>query len=478
MIKSALLAFSMTLAASAPSVMAAEKAVSLDQLLKQVEQGRISEVRDNKKREARFLAQRNTQKKQLADAKKTRIAKEKESARLEKLFEENERLLTEKQRQLKDRMGNLTELFGHLTSSSGDLRSVVENSLTSVQYPGREQFLDELIDKMNGSERLPSIAEVERLWFEIQREMTESGRIASFDTTVVTPGGDKATQKVVRIGSFNVINEQGEYLTYENGTLSVLARQPSGSYQDWGRDLGAATAGLSPFGIDPTGPSGGSYLAALIDSPDLRERWEQGGIIGYIITGVGVFALLLGLFRLMVLSTTALKVKGQLKSDSASSSNPLGRVLKVYEDNPETDPETLELKLSEAVIREVPKIESGLNLLKIISAVAPLLGLLGTVTGMIITFQAITIHGAGDPQAMAGGISGALVTTVLGLVVAIPTVLLHTIVNSRAKNIINIIVEQSTGIVAQRTEQYREKLKAAAQKRAAARKAAGVPAGA
>jgi len=104
------------------------------------------------------------------------------------------------------------------------------------------------------------------------------------------------------------------------------------------------------------------------------------------------------------------------------------------------------------ILKETPRLERSLNLLKIIAAVAPLLGLLGTVTGMIITFQAITIFGAGDPKAMAGGISGALVTTVLGLIVAIPTVLLHTFVSGRAKKILHVLDEQSTGIIAEHTE--------------------------
>ena len=115
-------------------------------------------------------------------------------------------------------------------------------------------------------------------------------------------------------------------------------------------------------------------------------------------------------------------------------------------------PATLELKLAEAVLSEPPKLEQGLTLLKIIAAVAPLMGLLGTVTGMIITFQAITIFGAGDPKAMAGGISSALVTTVLGLLVAIPTVLLHTVVNGRSQRIIHVLNEQATGIVAEHSE--------------------------
>jgi biopolymer transport protein ExbB len=86
--------------------------------------------------------------------------------------------------------------------------------------------------------------------------------------------------------------------------------------------------------------------------------------------------------------------------------------------------------------------------------VAPLMGLLGTVTGMIQTFQVITLYGAGDPKMMAGGISQALITTVLGLVVAIPMVLIHTLVGGQSRKIINIINSQSAGIVAQHSERH------------------------
>jgi len=231
-----------------------------------------------------------------------------------------------------------------------------------------------------------------------------------------------------------------------------LPRQPSGPYTGWAADLASSTSGLNSFGVDPTGPTGGSFLAAIIDTPTLEERWHQGGYIGYAITAVGIFAFILAIYLMLVLTMVGGKVSSQLKSEKANDNNPLGRVLKIHEDNPTMDTETLELKLSEGVLRETPKLESGLTLLKIIAAVAPLMGLLGTVTGMIITFQAITIFGAGDPKAMAGGISGALITTVLGLLVAIPTVLLHTVVNGRAQRIIHVLDEQTTGIIAEHTE--------------------------
>ena len=454
-LKAAVLAVCGTMALVAGPAMAADdEAVSLDQLLRMVEQGRISDGKEARAREQRFAAAKAEQAAMLSKAKQTLANEEKRSSDLEKTFEENEAVLTEKQRQLKERLGTLTELFGHLTSTAGDMRSNFQNSLISVQYPNREQFVDDLIAKMSGAEELPSIEEIERMWFEIQREMTESGKVVKFSTTVTTADGQKQEQQVVRVGTFNLVNADGEYLQYvpETGAVQVLARQPSGPYMSWAEDLASASSGMSAFGVDPTGPTGGSYLAALIDSPTLTERWHQGGVVGYVITAVGFLALLIAIWRLVVLTLEDMKVGKQLKSSSANTNNSLGRVLKVHEDNPSMDSETLELKLSEAVLKETPRLENSLNLLKIIAAVAPLLGLLGTVTGMIITFQAITIFGAGDPKAMAGGISGALVTTVLGLIVAIPTVLLHTFVSGRAKKILHILDEQSTGLIAEHTE--------------------------
>jgi biopolymer transport protein ExbB len=450
--KAAVLAFGGMIAVAAMPAMA-EDAKSLDELLKMVRQGYATDARENKEREQRFVAARYDQQKTLDEAKRTLAAEEKRSSDLEKSFEANETVITERQRTLKERLGTLTELFGHLTSTAGDLRSNFLSSLVSIQFPQREQFIDDLIAKMAGAEELPSIEEIERVGFELQREMTESGRVVKFRTTVTSAGGEKSEQDVVRVGTFNAVNTEGEYLQYiaENGTLAVLSRQPT-RYMDWAEDLANATSGMHPFGVDPTGPTGGSYLAALIDSPTLTERWHQGGVVGYVITAVGALALLIAFWRLVVLTLEDMKVNSQLKTKKANSNNSLGRVLKIHEDNPSMHPETLELKLSEAILKETPRLENSLNLLKIIAAVAPLLGLLGTVTGMIITFQAITIFGAGDPKAMAGGISGALVTTVLGLVVAIPTVLLHTFVSGRAKKIIHVLDQQTTGIIAEHTE--------------------------
>ncbi|MFK8019630.1 MAG: MotA/TolQ/ExbB proton channel family protein [Pseudomonadales bacterium] len=437
--------------ATTGTVNAQDKPRSLDQLLRLVQQGKTSEARQNGKREAEFKQAKNRQAALLSQAKQTRVNEENRSTRLERSFEENEVSVATKQAALKEKLGSLTELFGHITSASGDLRANLETSLTSVQYPGREVFLDGLVEKMSGNDKLPSIEEIERLWFELQREAVETGRIVKFSTEVSKPNGDTTTTDVVRVGSFNIVSSDGQYLKFDKGTLEELPRQP-GEFNGAAASLASASTGLHEFGVDPTGPSGGSYLSALIDSPTMVERWHQGGTVGYIITAVGAFALIIAIWRLIVLATVGAKVSSQVKSSSPNKNNPLGRVLSVQQENPSANAETLELKLNEAVLKETPALENSLTLLKIIAAVAPLLGLLGTVTGMILTFQAITIFGAGDPKAMAGGISSALVTTVLGLCVAIPTLLLHTVVNGRSKKIMHILEEQSAGMIAKQEE--------------------------
>ena len=427
-------------------------AQNMSELLDLVKQGRSRADGENRAREQRFAQDKANQQSELNRAERERAAEERRSARLEKKFEDNELLIAAKQEQLKERLGSLSELFGHLTAASGDLASNIEVSLVSSEFPSREGFLQDLIAKMSGTDQLPQIEEIETVWYEMLNEITQQGVVSRFTADVATPSGEIAQREVVRVGAFNIIDVNGNYLSYGNEKLAELPRQPSGGAVGAAAALADATSGLRQFGIDPTGPTGGSFLAAIIDTPTLEERWHQGGYVGYAITAVGVFAFLLAIVRVIMLTMMGAAVNSQLKSGEAKDNNPLGRVLLVSQENPNIDTETLELKMAEAVLRETPKLEAGLTLLKIIAAVAPLMGLLGTVTGMIITFQAITIFGAGDPKAMAGGISSALITTVLGLLVAIPTVLLHTVVNGRAQKVIHILNEQATGIVAERAE--------------------------
>jgi biopolymer transport protein ExbB len=426
----------------------ANEAKTLDELLELIQSAKISETAEYRNREAEFKRDQRKQSQLLSSAKNTKAAEERRSDRLEQIIRDNDIKLAALREQRDKRLGSLKELFGHLTGAAGDIRAKLNQSIVSAQIPGRTDFLDELIDKMSSDTRLPSIEDIEKLWYEQQREMVESGRVVKFNRSVLRANGQPEEMEVVRVGTYNLLAD-GMYLEYspESGLVSELTRQPSG-YSGGAEDLQDASSGFTKVGLDPTGPLGGGLLAALINAPTMVERWHFGGIVGYVITAVFAFAIALAVWRFFVLFGMSKAVKAQLQTQVADDSNPLGRVLKVAADNPGLDAESLELKLHEAVLKERPSIESGLNLLKIIAMVAPLLGLLGTVTGMIITFQMITLFGAGDPKAMAGGISQALITTVLGLVVAIPTVLMHTLVNGKAQGILHVLEEQSAGIVA------------------------------
>lgn len=428
----------------------ADEVANLDDLLKQLELGKIAQSKQNQEREAEFTNKVAQQQTLLNQALQAREQALETASQLEARFEENEVKLTYLSDALDKRMGYLKELFNVLQQTAGDTQSKFATSLISAQIPERETFLAEFAQNMGSTSRLASIEEIERLWFELQREMTESGKITQFSAEVVAADGQKTTQQVTRVGNFSLVAD-GKYLEYirENNSLAELIRQPATRFLDTIPAVEAARGEWVPFALDPTG---GSILGLLIQAPNVQERVEQGGTVGYVIIGVGLIGLIISIERFISLVLIAGRVRRQLGNQQASEDNPLGRVMKVKDAHPDVESETLELKLSEAILREIPHITKRLTFIKIISVVAPLLGLLGTVTGMINTFQSITLFGTGDPKLMAGGISQALVTTVLGLVVAIPTVFIYAILNTRSRGVIGILQEQSAGIIAERAE--------------------------
>ena len=430
---------------------AQEDANSMNELLLQIEQGQARDSEEAKQREARFAAARNQQQKLLNDSRTERNRQEGISERLENTFAANQQKIVDAREALDKRLGALKELFGVLQTVSGDAITRFEGSLTNIQYPNRSQFLVDLGSKMASASSLASIEEIEQLWYELQREITEQGKVVKFTTEYATADGERITDDIVRVGVFNIVFEDG-YLQYDEqtGNVTELQRQPEqGKYTGSTEDMVDETEGYVPFGLDVTR---GGILSLLVESPTIGERIEQGGIVGYCIIALGFIGLGIAIWRWFALTTDGRKVSAQLKRDTASADNPLGRVLTAYEVNAKADTETMELKLSEAALKEMPELTKGLLFIKVIAAVAPLMGLLGTVTGMIKTFQVITLYGAGDPKLMAGGISQALMTTVLGLCVAIPMVLLHTLVSGQSRKIINILQSQSAGIVAQHSE--------------------------
>ena len=428
-----------------------QSATTIDGLLDRVQQGKINDNLENQKRETEFRQKRDQQETLLADAEIIKVNEEIRSTQLEALFEKNEAVNNDLQETLNERLGALKELFGVMQQVAGDARTRFDNSLTNIQYPDRSAFLEDLAKKIGSNSKLPSIEEIERLWFELQREMTEAGKVVKFTTDVIDTNGSKVAIEVARVGLFNIVAD-GKYLNYspETGNVTEIPRQPEGRrYVNSTSDLFSGSDNKIAFGLDPTL---GGVLASLVGRPNLVERVQQGGIVGYLVILLGLFGVSIAGHRWYVLQAADKKVTAQLNSSSISDDNPLGRVLGVYEKNKTVDTDTLELKLAEAVFKETPELNKGLLIIKVISVVAPLMGLLGTVTGMIKTFQAITLYGTGDPKLMAGGISQALVTTVLGLTVAIPTTLLHTIVSGRSRRVTQVIQEQAAGIIANHSE--------------------------
>lgn len=438
------------IAAGVLTLSSAATAQTLEELAQQVQRAAQEESQINAEREAEFLRDRNNQRQLLAQAQQEKAAEEARSDRLKAEYDENEVQLASLETVLDERMGNLGELFGIVRQTAGDVQSILRDSMVSAQFPGRDQFHSELAQR----KELPTVPELRQLWSSMVTEIAQSGEVVKFNAPVELANGEKQDLEVVRVGVFNAVSN-GSFLDWDpsksDENLIELARQPADRVQSMAAGLQNAPAGEPvDMAVDF---SRGQILRAVVQSKSPIERvQEDGGPVGYVIIGVGLLGLLLCLWKAVVLYSTGAKISRQLKTDSANKSNPLGRVMSVYTDNPQADIETLELKLDEAILRETSPLESGLSFIKVLYVVAPLLGLLGTVVGMIATFQMITLFGTGDPRMMAGGISTALVTTVLGLVVAIPLTLFHSFLQGKAKSLIQVLEEQAAGIVARVAE--------------------------
>ena len=419
---------------------------TLEQLLEITENDRQASGVINDQREQTFLAARDRQKFLLEQAVARLDQEEKRSVRLQKQFEENEKTLEDIQETLRIRIGNFGELFGVVRQVAGETIAIVKNSIVSLQFPNREKNLTGLAEARG----IPSIEQMHDLRVELLREMSQSGQVQRFQKQVVLPGGSIVDAEIVRVGVFNAITENF-FLQFvpDTQSLQVLARQPARRYQSMAEDLFALDTGYTTMAVDP---SRGQILSLLIQAPGLAERINQGGVVGYFIIFIGLLGLALSLWRLLVLRQDGQAINQQLTTDIASQDNALGRILSVHNEHDAMDTESLELKIDEAILKEVPKLEKYHSIIKVFAAVAPLLGLLGTVVGMIVTFQALTLFGTGDPKLMAGGISQALVTTMLGLIVAIPLVFLHSVLTSWSGTLIEVLEEQSAGLIARHAE--------------------------
>jgi len=450
--------------AAEPSQSPAE--TELIRLLQKVNQDKSREFEINQAREQRFIEEKSKQEERL----KLLVDQERKAdvlyQSLSNQVETAKQQTTILKDTLEERSHHLKDLYSVARQIARDTQTDLNNSLTATQYPTSSTDLDSLLQL----EKLPQIDDLKSLWRVLLHDIKASAEISSFESAVFQTNGDKIFTRVYRAGPFTA-NTQSHYLSYSSSDhrLNVLNRQPEGATTLISQGLASEnieTGALIDVLIDPTR---GSVLARLNREPSLSDRIFQGGSVGFVIIFLGIAGLIYTLFRLITLSKIHAQIKQQLKApEQPDKSNPLGRVLAVYHDSAdlkasnkqskEAKPsiqdnhEGLEIKLNEAILREAPKLDKGTGIIKLLATVAPLLGLLGTVTGMIGTFQAITLFGTGDPKLMAGGISQALITTVLGLIVAIPLLFGHSLVATRVKSLLTILTQQSLSLVAQTIE--------------------------
>ncbi|MEI6860517.1 MAG: MotA/TolQ/ExbB proton channel family protein [Shewanella sp.] len=435
-----------TLVLSSGIANAADAPKTIDQLLKQVQTDRANASKTNKKREQEFRNERGD-KAALVKREKNALAAERQRGKdLNQAFLDNERNIGQLEEDLKTAQGDLGEMFGVVKGDAGDFAGKLAGSNITAQYPGREAFIAEL----GARKQLPKIAELERFWEEQLFDMVESGKVVNFEGSVTAIDGSVRNTTITRVGTFNLLAD-GEYVVYnaDLGLIQELSQQPGSHQVKSVKKFQNTTSGIANLYIDPVK---GVLLNIFTQKATIEERIEAGGTIGYIIIVLLILGAIISIERLVTLGIVGAKVKAQRKNLDNLGNNALGRVLKAYQDNKDVDVETLELKLDEAILKETPALEARISIIKVLAAIAPMMGLLGTVTGMIATFQSIQLFGTGDPKLMAGGISMALMTTVQGLVAALPLMLMHAIVIARSKSIVQVLEEQSAGIVASHAE--------------------------
>ena len=425
-------------------------AKTLDELLMQVKKADQKDAALNAEREARFAAARDQQAGLLAEAKNAKAALEAESGALQRQFEVNDKEIADLMASRDASAGNLGELFGVMRQSAGDFASAARNSMLSVQFPERIAQLDRLAQ----TKTMPPIEDLQGFWFEMQREMTEGGKVARFEASVTQPSGERTKKEVLRVGPFVAISE-GKFLSYETGadSFAVPPKQPPGHFLSLANSFEGETSGTHPMIIDP---SRGVLIGLYSQRPEVMERIHVGGWVAYLILLVGAIGTILAIYQFFYLIAVSAKVNVQLKNlNKLTTDNPVGRVLLSFKGTnmpKDEDAEVVELRISEAVLKELPAIQRAQSFVKLVVAAGPLLGLVGTVIGMIETFQSITESGSGDPKLMAAGIGKAMIATVLGLGIAIPLLFINSALASRSKRLVQILDQQSTGLLAETLE--------------------------
>ena len=414
----------------------------IEELLDLVKSNSTLRSIENQNRIDSFIKNKNNQQKLLNDAKWLLTKEKNREKKLTKMFEDNDSRLSDLEEQLNLKIGTLGELFGVVRQLSGDAKSNFNQSLTNLEYPNRIAFLGDLAER----KALPTVDELNKLWFELLNEMNASGLISKFNASVLNTSGEEETFEVTRVGQFNAIADRS-YLRFisEEQSLEFLSSNPPDTRSGLKNLTNFENGDYVEFAIDPTR---GSLLNLILQNPSVLERINQGGIPGYIILIILISGLGIGSYRFWFLFNSQKSLLEELETGVYNEGSPLKDIDDVLKQQAKLDQDQLESKIEAILSSTGPIYEKSISTIKLLAAVAPLLGLLGTVIGMIGTFQAITLFGTGDPKLMAGGISQALVTTMLGLIAAVPLLFMHNQLDTRSREIIQIIEEEAIGKIA------------------------------
>ena len=361
----------------------------------------------------------------LSKAKKQLADEEARNVRLEDLFEANEIKLSELETELNIKLGVLGELFGVARQMAGELQADSESAYNFTEYPNRTDALNEI-----GKIKVHNLKNLEDLWVLHLNEIASSGEIKVISANVINSSGDIEEDQLVRYGPFNMVKNRSFVKTdVANNAFSVLQKQPDRSLRRKFRSHYRSDG----YAVAPIDPTRGFLLSLYLDKPSTFERIAQGKLIGFIIVLIGISGLIFAAYRYYTLYLYSKTIKSKDENDIFSKIENISNTSK--------DVETFERECDEVLLTVNGNLSWGVNWIKFLAAVAPLLGLLGTVIGMIETFQAITVFGTGDPKQMAGGISQALVTTMLGLIFAAPLLAMYTLLSEKVSEILQEIEE-------------------------------------
>ena len=361
----------------------------------------------------------------LSKAKKQLSDEEARNQRLEDLFESNELKLAELETELNIKLGVLGELFGVARQMAGELQADSESAYNFSENPKRTDSLNEI-----GKIKVHNLKNLEDLWVLHLNEINSSGEIKEIKANVINSDGDIDEDALVRYGPFNMVKGRSFVKTdIANNAYSVLQKQPDRSLRRQFRSHYRS----DDYAVAPIDPTRGFLLSLYLDKPSAFERIAQGKLIGFIIVLIGLSGLVFAAYRYYTLYIYS-------KSISSNENADVFNKIQSISDNAK-DVDTFERECDEVLLTVNGNLSWGVNWIKFLAAVVPLLGLLGTVIGMIETFQAITVFGTGDPKQMAGGISQALVTTMLGLIFAAPLLAMYTLLSEKVSEILQEIEE-------------------------------------